>query len=94
LLIVIDGLSVFEKPLASETKQEIGPAQISQLLEKLKLLLEDDDTDATDVIDELLEIKSSILDSNALKKVAAAVDEYDFDEALQHLANIEIDYEN
>ncbi len=55
------------------------------LLRRLRELLEDDDTDATGAIDELLELPGVTVHAEVLKKIARVVSLYDFEEALVEL---------
>jgi len=59
------------------------------LLSRLHELLEDDDADATQVIDELEALPGAAVEQDILKQLSKAVSEYDFEEALKTLASIE-----
>jgi HPt (histidine-containing phosphotransfer) domain-containing protein len=62
-----------------------------ELMQQLRSLVEDDDTDATEVIDELEAMTGDSVDRQMLKRLAGAVSEYDFDEALEILNEYESD---
>ncbi|MCF8199852.1 MAG: response regulator, partial [Sulfuritalea sp.] len=74
---------------SSSSPGAADPVQIRRLLDKLKSMLEDSDTEAGDVLEELLAITKGTQPSAGLRKVATAVAEYDFDAALEHLQKIE-----
>jgi two-component system sensor histidine kinase/response regulator len=71
-----------------QTKEAADPAKVQELMEKLKSLLEDDDTDAGDVLEELSALTSGTPMAKKLRKVTAAVGDYDFEEALKKFAEI------
>jgi CheY-like chemotaxis protein len=54
-------------------------------MERLTVLLKDSDSDAADLVEELAALASGTAMADALKRVAAAVANYDFDAALEHL---------
>ena len=60
------------------------------LKERLKSLLEDNDTEATDTVEEFAELASGTPLSAALKRVASAVEKYDFDAALKALEQVKV----
>ncbi|MEW6164243.1 MAG: PAS domain S-box protein [Pseudomonadota bacterium] len=61
------------------------PAQVQALLDRLRVLLADSDTEAGDVIEELMPLVKGTPRAAGLRKVAAAIAEYDFDAALDAL---------
>ena len=65
-----------------DQKTELDTTLLNELLAQLKVLLEDDDTDAADIIDQLLDLPGFDVSHKAFKKLKTAVEEYDFDEAL------------
>jgi CheY-like chemotaxis protein len=88
---VLTGLATLEQ---AETKQPVqvealDPEKLKSLLDRLRVLLEDDDTDATEVVEELEELPGIEAHAGALKRLSNAIDEYDFDEALEGLDRLE-----
>ncbi|MBV2183205.1 MAG: response regulator, partial [Rhizobium sp.] len=87
---VIAGL---EKVGAGETVEGSGsgsiadPGKVRELLAELKAMLEDSDTEAMDVLEELLPLAKGTPLAAALKKVAGELESYDFDAALEKLAD-------
>jgi signal transduction histidine kinase/CheY-like chemotaxis protein len=71
------------------TSIEKNSKQITKLMHELRQLLEDDDGEATDIVDELLAIVGGSEKELLLKKLATLVDEYEFDDALTLLSEIE-----
>jgi two-component system sensor histidine kinase/response regulator len=72
-------------PEVAAPKVETNPEQSARLqaaLERLTLLLNDSDADAGDAVDELLELTKGTQLAFTLKRVAAAVADFDFDAAL------------
>lgn len=87
---VIDGLAILNA--AGNSKRATGKVdqqQVNVLLSRLHELLEDDDADATQVIDELEALPGAAVEQDILKQLSKAVSEYDFEEALKTLASIE-----
>ncbi len=68
--------------------ESLDTEQFNLLLGKLRLLLEDDATAASEVLDELHELSGISVHASALKRMSKAVDEYDFEQALQELDNL------
>ena len=69
--------------------QEIDTEQLKSLFEQLRELLEDDDSDATDVVEDLLKLPGISAYQTDLKKLLKAIDEYDFELALEELDTLE-----
>jgi len=84
---VLDGLEVLQKRGAdsSDSGAVLNQEKFKLLLGHLRELLEDDDTDATGAIDELLELPGVTVHVEVLKKIARVVSLYDFEEALVEL---------
>ena len=64
---------------------EADPAAVDFALQRLIRLLRDSDADAADAVDELMELARGTPWSFALKRVAGAIGEFDFDTALDVL---------
>ena len=75
---------------AAETGTTLDEQRARALKERLRLLLVDNDTEATDTVEEFAELASGTPLSPALKQVAKAVANYDFDAALKALDEIKI----
>ena len=93
LSVVLQGLERIadRKPsIASGELEQLDVAKFEQLFGQLKELLEDDDTDANDIIDELLDTPGLVRHKDLLNKLAAAVGSYEFEDALEVLAELEI----
>jgi HPt (histidine-containing phosphotransfer) domain-containing protein len=92
LSVVLDSLS---KLNSENTAKEIkglllDQTQFQELLTKLQILLEDDDTDAIGVIDELKALSGVSKYSSTLNKLTKAVEVYNFDQGLEVLAKLKI----
>jgi len=86
LTIVINGLTSFIGSVSStETKNQIDYKLIPALLTQLRELLLDDDTDATEVIEELSTVLYGSPLIKALQPITKSIDDYDFDEGLAAL---------
>lgn len=70
------------------TSVSIPPEELKAGLDKLKSLLEDSDSDAADLLGELLDKVSGTPLARSLKPVADAINDYDFDEALEKLKKV------
>ncbi len=68
----------------------IPPDELKAGLDKLKSLLEDSDSDAADLLGELLDKVSGTPLARSLKPVADAINDYDFDEALEKLKKVKL----
>ncbi len=90
---VIAGLVTIDKSenkAGSET-ESLDVERFSLLLEKLRPLLEDDDTASAALLDELHELPGIAVYASALKRLSMAVDGYDFEQALQELDELNIE---
>ena len=88
---VLAGLEILDTAIVSitQTVAELDMAKIQPLLAELRELLEDDDTGAIDVIEQL---ESALLGTKHLltiDQVSKALGEYDFDGALESLDALE-----
>ena len=87
---VIKGLDAIE---GSELNANIQHTQLDLdkfklLLEQLRLLLEDDDTQATEVIEKIEELPGIEVYREKMKKLSIAVSEYEFEKGLELLGSI------
>jgi len=88
---VIEGL---QRVGADDTAARASPpksagvpdAELARALDKLKGLLEDSDSEAGDLLNDLLDKLAGTPMAGVLKPVAAAIDAFDFDAALEKLA--------
>ena len=65
------------------------PEELRVTVDKLRTLLENSDAGAGDLLDELLDRSAGTPLAKLLKPVADAVDDYDFDAALERLKKVE-----
>jgi len=91
LEIVLASLSSFitSNQALSLDESQLDPEKYEPLLQRLRVLLEDDDTDVSDVIDELHGLAGIVKVEAELRLLTKAVDGYEFDEALELLTNLE-----
>ena len=83
---VIVSLEALRRPVEAGARHgELDFAAIGPLLQRLNSLLEDDDSDATDVVEALGSLLAGSFHAPRLRRVAAAIDEYAFGEALAAL---------
>ena len=89
--IVISGLAVLAlaKSLVKPTKP-LSAELFKTLIQRLKNLLEDDDTSATDVLEELLQASQGPTIDALLNKIQLAVGNYDFESALALMKELSI----
>ncbi len=66
----------------------VEPADVSKLLIRLRALLEDDDTAAKDLVEELDKLALQPMQRKAINSIYRAIDDYDFELALQVLDKI------
>ena len=66
-----------------EKTEELDVESANKLLQKLKTLLKDDDTEASDILEELQQVKGISRYKEELQKVSRLLDGYEFDEALE-----------
>jgi len=93
---VIEGLSILDDNTSSSDKIADAAGELQQpdkeKVEKLKLMLEDYDVNAIQLISELLEAQPSEPSRCTLSKIAEALEQYDFElaiEEIHHLLNLE-----
>jgi len=91
LVIVLASLSRFvaSDDALNVDDGQLDPENYEPLLQRLRVLLEDDDTDVADVIDELHSLPGISKVETELKLLTKAVDGYEFDEALELLGSLE-----
>lgn len=94
---VTEAIAVLESETQTETElatslesHEANPEKETLLIKKLKDLLEDYDTDALEVLDELESMPALSFERSKLDALSKAVSEYDFDGALESLIEIEL----
>jgi polar amino acid transport system substrate-binding protein len=87
---VIVGLQEIQPPAdAAPTSAAAGnPEAVAKLLARLQRLLEDNDTEASELIDELLPQLAGTNLAQGLQAVARAISGYDFAAALEALGRI------
>ena len=88
---VIQGLDSLEKDTPKGNfSSEVDSEQVQSLMLELKALLEDNDTDAEDIIEQLLALLAGHPDIEHLHQINAAIEEYDFEAALKIYAKIKL----
>ena len=87
---VMDVLQVLDdEPVAPASSVSMEPEQIKTLVTKLRALLEDDDGDAIDVLEELAPVLTEKEAVKQIKRVVSAVENYEFEDALERLDEVE-----
>jgi signal transduction histidine kinase/DNA-binding response OmpR family regulator/HPt (histidine-containing phosphotransfer) domain-containing protein len=77
------------KTTIESTSKSLDFESVSVILKRLRILIEDDDADATFVIDELNDLPGIEQHTAQLKALTKAIETYDFDKALELLELIE-----
>ncbi len=94
IAIVQQGLALIEQPAndKAETQnsstQEFDSAAVGELLQQLRDLLMDDDTAAKDLVDELEAMTLPPEHRASIDAIYKAIDDYDFETALEEMNNI------
>ncbi len=86
---MLAGLSLLEQPETATLPRTVDPEKRNALLSQLRVLLEDDDTEAVDVLEVLEEMSGSGDHTSVMRRLSAAISEYDFDQALAELDTLE-----
>ena len=88
---VIAGLQhvVAAAPAATAPAAGVDSARLQAGMARLKALLQESDSDAADLVEELAAMASGSPMADALRLAAAAVADYDFDAALEHLQTLQ-----
>ncbi|NOQ47016.1 MAG: response regulator, partial [Desulfobulbaceae bacterium] len=88
---VLEGLETIPATAASSKKpvETLNPEKFQSLLLQLRELLEDDDTDSSDIIETLEDLPGIEFYLSEIKRLSKAVDEYDFEMALEELDKLE-----
>jgi len=68
---------------------ELDKVEFGRLLQRLRCLLQDDDTGALDVIDEMHNLPGISEYEEVLKRLTYSIDRYDFEAALEVLNNLD-----
>jgi two-component system, sensor histidine kinase and response regulator len=89
LLPVIEELNSLDCEVPQCSEGEFDLAKVQQLISQLREYLEDDDTEATEIIEELLEQSGLSAYHKELQQISKAIGGYDFDEALETLTKLE-----
>lgn len=90
LQIVLIGLESLERtPQAIHRNQPMDIKQLKLLLQQLRTLLYDNDTDAADTVEELLKLPGIKAYKTDFKKLLKAIDGYEFVDALHELDKLE-----
>ena len=88
---VLEGLSelALNKTTTHSASKKLDLSMASDILQRLRALVEENDAEVTFVIDELNEMPGIDVYSALLKKLTKAVEGYDFDEGLELLDELE-----
>jgi two-component system sensor histidine kinase/response regulator len=92
LAVVIEGLAVLEQSQFSGTQgasTAAAPARLDDLIKQLRALLEDDDTEAAELLEQIKDMPVSAGQSAELEALASNIADYDFDAALEALDKFE-----
>jgi hypothetical protein len=85
-LPVIVGLEVLDKiDKEVDSSVEFDMSVVESLMLELKELLEDDDSEAANVVEKLKKYLSGTESESLLNQVEECVSQYDFEEALNHM---------
>jgi len=96
---LIVGLEILQQHTAVETKpisvkETLSLKTAIPLLHRLRQLLVDNDTEASEVLDELFSLPGIFDFNKNLQEISQTMDEYDFDTALNRLAVLQTTMEN
>jgi polar amino acid transport system substrate-binding protein len=87
---VMSALEGVEQPVARPTNGgELDRPRIEALLTRLRALLEDDDSEALDLMEELVPLMAGSGHAEKLARLSDQVAEYSFEEALAALEDLE-----
>ncbi|MEH6443099.1 MAG: response regulator [Oceanospirillaceae bacterium] len=91
LVPVLEGLSEFtlDKLTMKSVEEILDISLVNIILQRLRVLVEENNAEATFVIDELNELPGITKHAVLLKKLTKAIDGYDFDEGLEILFELE-----
>ena len=88
----LTGLSDLEQASTNvKSDGEFDQAAFTSLISQLKKLLEDYDTEAMEIVEELASMPLEPTINNIVKKISNAISEYDFEHALSFLERLNID---
>lgn len=87
VLAELDQLSQMKTESAESV--EVDSTVVRAKLEELKSLIEDYDTDAADLLEELEPMLNESVQKSALQQLSQAIENYDFETALEHLEQLE-----
>lgn len=87
IALILPGLTNIDDTAAktAEPTDKVDPEAISGLLQQLRELLMDDDTAAKDLVDELDALSLPTEHRTSINKIYQAIDDYDFEMALEEL---------
>ena len=88
---MLAGLERITETAASSVKsvETLNQEKYQSLLLQLRTLLEDDDTDSSEIIETLEELPGIAVYRSKLKRLSKAVDAYDFEMALEELDKLQ-----
>jgi two-component system sensor histidine kinase/response regulator len=85
LNVVLASIASLEAVETETSPRGITPEELNEKLNQLKEFLEDDDTEALEIIEELSSRVTELKHKDLMKALSKAVESYDFDEALEIL---------
>jgi len=92
LSLVLNSLETLEQESSTVSIEEtsLDTEKLQLLLSQLRELLEDDDADAADIVEEIEELPGISTHTLTLKRLLKAIDEYDFELALEELDKFDV----
>lgn len=90
---LMDGLATLETRNAASADQALDADTVVSLLQRLRRLLEDSDTEATEVVDVLAADPGMAAHRAIIDKLAILIDEYNFDATLTMLDHLDTAFE-
>ncbi len=92
LVLVLEALNTLDtRPARVASGEVAGREQTAPLLEQLRALIENDDADAAGLLDELRDLLAGQPVAEKLELLGEAIDDYDFEVALERLDEVERD---
>lgn len=79
----LESLKTLESEQASASTAQVSPEQLIPLYEKLLALLLEDDADAVDVLEEIIELIAGTTEAGQLKQLEKQIEQYEYDGAIE-----------
>jgi len=87
----LESLGALAKAATADSAGRMNLAELQPMFVRLRELLEDDDSEAMDIVDRILEKMGSTLHAATLQRLGGLINRYEFEEALEVLADLERD---